>query len=434
MTAEPAARGEIPPFIRRVLGLTTPRRFTYDGLVRVGRRRYLLASPEDVRHVLLSQAARYVKTPRLTSARGRRRAGHGVLTRTGDPHRERKRLLLPLFHREAVARFGPAIGERLERWLEQRSQGERLDLAQEMARLTRSAILSVLFGDDLDPAVRAHLEAAIGVRRRYTEVLYHGRLPGRERLPTPLVRAHRRAVREIDGAILGAVARRRGADGGSDLIGELLRARGSDGTPLTDDDVRDEALTFMSTGYETLGDGLAWTWYLLAVHPEEEERLHATIRGALGDRAPSAADLPGLDPVAACLDESLRLFPPTWIYARIPLAQDRLPSGARVAPGATLYVCPYLLHRHPHHYAEPERFDPRRFAAAGRSDRFVYLPFGDGPHRCLGENLARLEGVLVLARLAQRLRFELLGPDRVEPHGGITLTPKGGLPARVELR
>lgn len=125
---------------------------------------------------------------------------------------------------------------------------------------------------------------------------------------------------------------------------------------------------------------------------------------------------------------------PTWIYARIPLAQDRLPSGARVAPGATLYVCPYLLHRHPHHYAEPERFDPRRFAAAGRSDRFVYLPFGDGPHRCLGENLARLAGVLVLARLAQRLRFELLGPDRVEPHGGITLTPKGGLPARVELR
>lgn len=418
MTGTVPPSGVLPPFARSVLGMLSPRRFSYDGVVRIGPRRFLLADPEDVRHVLLTNAANYVKTPRLTSARGRRRAGEGLLTRTGEAHRERKRLLLPLFHRAAVARFGPALSRRIETWVAQRREGERIDLAEQMSDLTQSAILDLLFGEDHDDAARRRLSAAIRVRRRHTEHVYHGRLPLRERLPTPLVRAHRRALSVIDEAIQTAITRRRAGDGqGPALLGDLLAAGVSEGRELSDRDVRDEVLTLTSTGYETLGEALTWTWYLLARHPAVEAELRA-----------------GPEVVSAILHESLRLYPPTWIYSRIPLAADRLPSGRAVRKSATLYVCPYILHRHPAHYTDPERFDPGRFAAGRRPTRFVYLPFGDGPHRCLGEHLVGLEGSLSLAAIASRLRFRLLDARPAVPYGGITLRPKGGLPVQIERR
>jgi cytochrome P450 len=427
-------RATLPAFVRRTLGFFTPRSVPYDRLVRVrvGERRFLLTSPDDVRHVLVGGAANYLKTPRLTSPAGRRRAGHGLLTSAGDAHRERRRLLQPLFHRAAVERFEGAIRGRIEAWLERRSPGETIDLAAEMADLTRSAILAVLFGEDLDPPEPARLAEAIAARRRYTELVYHGRWPLRERLPTPTVRAHRRAVAVLDEAIYRAIRRRREGTEGDGLIADLMRARAPDGTALGDRDVRDEALTFTSTGYETLGEGLTWAWSLLARHPAAEAELHQRIDEALGGRTPSAADVARLGFVERVLDETLRLYPPTWIYARVPLAEDVLPSGGAVRAGDTLYVCPWILHRHPVHFPEPERFDPRRFGDGRRPPRFAYLPFGDGPHKCLGEHLARLEGVLALARIAQRVRFRPLDPRPPEPYGGITLRPVGGLPVRVE--
>jgi cytochrome P450 len=428
--------GTLPPFARRTLGLLSPRRFEYDRLVRVrvGERRYLLTSPDDVRHVLVTAAANYLKTPRLASPAGRRRAGQGLLTSAGDAHRDRRRLLQPLFHRAAVERFEVAIRGRIDAWLDRRSPGETLDLAAEMADLTRSAILAVLFGDDLDPAEDARLARAIAARRRYTELVYHGRWPLRERLPTPTVRAHRQAIAEIDEAIYGAIRRRRDGHDGDDLIAALLRARAPDGVALTDRDVRDEALTFTSTGYETLGEALTWAWSLLARHPAIETELHRSVDEALAGRAPVAADVSRLGFAERVLDETLRLYPPTWIYARVPLADDRLPSGATARAGSTLYICPWILHRHPAHFPDPERFDPDRFAEGRRPPRFAYLPFGDGPHKCLGEHLARLEGVLALARIAQRVRFRPLDPRPPAPYGGITLRPDGGLPVRVEAR
>ncbi len=427
------ATGELPPFIRRRLGILSPRRFSYNELVRVRPGRFLVADPEDVRHVLLGNAANYVKTPQLTSARGRRRAGEGVLTSTGQAHRERKRLLQPLFHRAVVVGFGPAMTGCIESWLAARRSGERLDLMVEMADLTRAAILDILLGKADDQLERARLAHAIHARRRYTEYLYWGRLPLRERLPTRLVREHAAALRDIDQAIFAAIERARAAEGEDHLLAALLALRAPDGSGLSDRAVRDEVLAFTSTGYETLGETLTWTWYLLARHPAIEAQFHGGLEELEG-RPPTAADWTRLGPAGAILDEALRLYPPTWIYARIPLTDDRLPGGAAVRAGTALYICPYILHRHPHHFPHPEQFDPRRFANEPRPHRFSYLPFGDGPHRCLGENLARLEGLLALAAIGQRLRFRLLEDRPVEPYGGITLRPRGGLPAEVEVR
>jgi cytochrome P450 len=133
------------------------------------------------------------------------------------------------------------------------------------------------------------------------------------------------------------------------------------------------------------------------------------------------------------LAETMRLHPPTWIFARVPIEDDTLPAGGPVSTGDSLLICQYVLHRHPAFFPDPERFDPDRFAD-GRPPRWAYLPFGDGAHRCIGEHLARLEGVRILLRVAPRLRFRLTDPGGVEPYGGITLRPRGGLPARVESR
>jgi cytochrome P450 len=344
-------------------------------------------------------------------------------------------MLQPLFHRRAVARFVAAIDDRAERWIRSTQPGSVVDLGAEMADLTKRVILSVLFGDDLDPDSEERLARAIRERRSYTEYVYHGRLPWRDRLPTRFLRANRRAIATIDREVFAILARRRArldagaSDQEADLLDGLLGATYADGSRMTDAQVRDEILTLTSTGYETLGEALTWTWYRFALHPEEEERLLDGLANASGDEFPSAA----AERAERVLAEVMRLHPPTWIFARVPVEADELPVGGRVGPGDTLLLCQYVLHRHPAAFPDPERFDPDRFADA-RPSRSAYLPFGDGAHKCIGEHLARLEGVRVLLRVLRRFKFRVDAPERVEPYGGITLRPWGGLRARVEAR
>lgn len=425
---------ELPRYVRRTLGPFAPRRVELDRRVRVGplSSTWFLTHPDDIQHVLVGSAPNYAKTPLLTSSRGRRRAGSGLLTSTGSEHLRQRRLLQPLFHREAVERHAAVIEERVSGWLDDTSPGEEIDLAEEMANLTKRIILAILFGPDLTPDAEDRLARAISQRRRYTEYVYHGWLPWRDRLPTRILRANRRAVKAIDAEVFPILARRRSGPGdeesaGADLIDGLLSARYPDGARMTDAQIRDEVLTFTSTGYETLGEALTWTWYRLALHPDVESSLRAAIEeDEEGGMSPALADA-----AERVIAEAMRLHPPTWVFARIPQAVDTLPVGGQVEPGDTLLLCQYVLHRHPRFFPDPERFDPSRFAGE-RPSRWAYLPFGDGAHKCIGEHLARLEGARILVRVARRLRFRLLAPERVEPYGGITLRPRGGLPARVE--
>ena len=435
--AMPQLEGELPPFLRRTLGLRSLRRFRYDSIerVRIGEAVFLLTHPDDIRHVLVTNAVNYTKTPRLVGKRGRRRAGTGLLTATGNEHLRQRRLLLPFFRRDAVALLDRTIHDAAVEMLDRWGTSVRIDLGLELTGLARSIMLTTLFGRELGDAELHRLGEAIGKRRRFTELVYHGRLPFRDSLPTPTVRHHRRALEAIDATIYGAIDRRR--EGGlhdGDLIAQLIAARYDDGSAMSDREVRDEVLTFMSTGYETLAEALTWALYLLARHPDTDEELHTEVAGVLGGRLPAADDLESLPFTGMVLAETLRLYPPTWLYVRVPIAADVLPRAGAVAAGATLYVCPYVLHRHPRYFPEPERFDPHRFAPGRRPPRYVYLPFGDGLHRCLGEHLARLEAALVIALVAQRYRIRLDSGATAEPHAGVTLRPGRAIWATAEPR
>jgi cytochrome P450 len=220
------------------------------------------------------------------------------------------------------------------------------------------------------------------------------------------------------------------------MLDLLLAAHDDDGSRLSRVQVRDQVVTFIVAGHETVASALTWAWHLLATNPAARQRLRAEV-DALGPVGASA-DLARLPWTSAVLDETLRLYPPAWLVTRRSLAPDVL-GGVEIPAEALVIVSPWLVHRHPAAWPDPERFDPSRFLdAEGHRRRDVvaspaYLPFGAGPRLCIGRDMALLEGVLVLASLAARVDLEGVGPPpRAVPL--VTIRPADGLPMRVRLR
>ena len=213
----------------------------------------------------------------------------------------------------------------------------------------------------------------------------------------------------------------------------LLQARDPDhGQPMSRRQLRDEVITLLIAGHETVASALTWTFYLLARSPDTFTSLQEEVRRVLAGRLPASADLPELAYTGQVFDEALRLYPPAWLITRKSLAADCL-DGRDVLPGALFIISPYAMHRHPGVWERPEGFDPGRFAGGGerRPPRFAYIPFGGGPRLCIGNHFALTEARLILAMVAQRFRLELLPGSQVVPDPLVTIRPRGGLPMRL---
>jgi cytochrome P450 len=247
----------------------------------------------------------------------------------------------------------------------------------------------------------------------------------------------RRAVVEFDALVARFVAQRR-ADSSArhDLLAMLLAARDTDtGEGMSDKQLRDEILTIFMAGHETTANALSWVWYLLAMHPDAEARLHAELDRVLGGRMPAFADLAALKWTRMVIEEAMRLYPPAHAIARTAIGEDRI-GGVRIPPGASISISMYVTHRNPNLWPEPERFDPERFSpeAAARRHRFAYLPFGGGPRVCIGNAFALAEAQVIVAMVAQRYRLRLAPGHVVEPVGLLTLRSKNGVWVTLEPR
>jgi cytochrome P450 len=220
-----------------------------------------------------------------------------------------------------------------------------------------------------------------------------------------------------------------------DLLAVLLRLQQEQGGKLTDDMIRDNVLNLFLAGHETSANGLTWCWYLLARHPEVQDRLHAELDRVLAGRPPTAEDVPALAYTEQTFAEALRLYPPVWTIVRTSRA-DCAVAGYRVREGTTVLMSQYVVQRDPRFYVEPERFNPEHMSHEARAarPRFAYFPFGGGPRQCIGESFAWLEAILVLATLAQQWRVCLASDAPVMPEPRSTLRPKGGMPLRLERR
>jgi cytochrome P450 len=221
--------------------------------------------------------------------------------------------------------------------------------------------------------------------------------------------------------------------GGADLLGMLLEARDPEtGAAMDDRQVRDEVITLLIAGHETVASALTWTFYLLARNPETRDRMGAELAQALSGRALSADDLPNLPYTRAAFEESLRLYPPAWIITRKALGDDKI-EGFPIRKGSLVILSPYTLHRHPAYWQDPEVFDPDRFNAQNASarPRFAYFPFGGGPRLCIGDSFARFEAQLILACAARRFRLDLPQGEKVHVEALVTLRPRDGLKMMV---
>jgi cytochrome P450 len=354
--------------------------------------------------------------------------GNGLITSEGDFWLRQRRLAQPAFRRDQLAVYGDLMVACAERRLAGWRAGDTRDVHAEMMHLTLEIAARTFF--DLDvTGDAADVGAAFEVvQDAFNEQVGSLFVPPRW-LPTPGNLRLRRAIARL-GTVIQDLIRQRRADGRDrgDLLSRLLHARDEDGSGMTDRQLRDEAMTLLLAGHETTALALSWTWYLLAQHPEAEERLAAELRAVLGGRPPTVADLPRLAYAGRVLLESMRLYPPVYAIGREAREGCEV-GGYRLPAGTAVLLCQWVLHRDPRFFVDPEKFDPDRWAdgLAGRLPRYTYFPFSGGPRVCLGSTFAVQEALLVLATVAQRFHFTLAPGQRITPKPCITLRPEPGI-------
>ena len=206
-----------------------------------------------------------------------------------------------------------------------------------------------------------------------------------------------------------------------------------DGTGMTDKQVRDEAITLFLAGHETTANALTWTWYLLSQHPEVEAKVHAEVDEVLSGRLPQFEDFPRLKYIESVMAESMRLYPPVWTIGRQAKTDFEL-AGYTVPAKSVILTSPYVVHRSKRFWPRAEQFDPDRWSIESPRHKFTYFPFGGGPRLCIGERFAWMEGVLLIATIAQNWRFKLVPGHPVDPLPLITLRPRHGMKMTLESR
>jgi cytochrome P450 len=404
---------------------------------------YLVSDPDAVRRVLVTHAKAYGKrTLQYTTLS--LVTGEGLLTADTEAWRPQRRLVQPAFHHgtlELVADHVRSATDKLVgTWAAQ--DGAIVDVDEAMMHLALEVVGHALFGSDLSGDAERLADATLAA---LDIVVKKARTPLAMplRVPTPTNLVLRRAVGQLDSAVDAMLADRAAhplAPGQPprDMLDLLLLTHDDDGSSLSRQQIRDQVVTFIVAGHETVASALTWAWQLLAENPEVAGRLRAEVDAVCPGGSPCFADLPRLPYAAAVMDEVLRLFPPAWLITRRAREADEL-AGVPVPAGALIILSPWLVHRHESVWPDPERFDPERFldeSGARRRDlatEAAYLPFGAGPRLCIGRDMALLEGTLVLAGLASRVELRAVGPaPRALPL--VTIRPEGGLPLRVRRR
>lgn len=392
--------------------------------------------PSAVEQILVARNAAFSKD-RFTRDL-RRVLGTGLLTSEGELWRRRRKLVAPSLQRQEIAEYGPVMAERAAAFVAEQPAGACFDVHSAMMHLTLDILVRALFGTELGRP---------GEVERVLDRIMEEYSPASESLRVSLpdwvpISSRARLAglsAELDDILFELMARKKAALGAAeaagtpaaDLLTRLMRASDEEGS-LSERALRDEAMTLFLAGHETTALTLTYALRLLALHPRERLQLQQELRRVLAGRMPTMADLPALPFTRGVIDESLRMYPPAWALAREP-GEDIELDGVEIAAGTQLLVCPWIMHRDPRFFDEPERFWPERWTKP-RAPRFAYLPFGAGPRVCIGNHFAIAEAVLVLATLVQRAEFQLERQPALRLMPTVTLRPGGPVLMRMNRR
>ena len=392
-----------------------------------------LNHPDYIREVLVVQNDNFIKE--RTVRRSKMLLGQGMITAEGADHRMQRQVAQPAFHRQRIPEYAATMVREAVRMRDSWRAGDQRDIAIDMMHLTLNVVAQTLLATDLRDEINELADAINRIMGLYNflvmlpaaEWLVHMRPPG--------LAAFVRARKRIDAVVYRMIEahRRERSDRGSLL--DMMIAASPERSESSERSLRDQVITIFLAGYETVANALSWTWYLLSQNPDCERRMHAEIDCALQGRTASYEDIARLRYIEMVLAESMRLYPPAWAMGRYARNDFRL--GDYFLPAkTTVLISQFIAHRDPRFFPDPLRFDPERFtleAKAGRT-KFTYFPFGAGFRQCIGESFAWMEGVLVLATLAQRWKLRLVHGHSVEPEPLITLRPKFGMRMEVEER
>ena len=407
---------------------------------------YLVSHPDWIEDVLVTSAKKFMKG--IALQRAKRLLGEGLLTSEGQMHLRQRRTIQPLFHKQQVQRFAESMVRHALRWRDGVKDGATIDVTAEMGGLTLAIVGDTLFStnvqrdaDEVRQALNDAVQSFAYAILPYVELI--------EKLPIgPFVKV-RKARARLDRIILRVIAERRAESrGGSslsagarsakvedppDLISMLLNARDPENPSapgMSDEQIRDEAMTIFLAGHETTANAMSWTWHLLGAHRDVEVKLHQEIDRVLGGRAPTVDEVPQLEYARAVIAESMRLFPPAWTMGRRAIEPHTI-GGYEIEKGALVLMSQWVVHHDTRWWPDENAFMPERWLAATSRPKYAYFPFGGGNRVCIGESFAWTEAVLLLATIAQRWTFGAVSPPTPEPR--ITLRP-ANLHMRVSRR
>jgi cytochrome P450 len=383
-----------------------------------------LNSPAAIEEMLIRQHDKFTKH-RFYWRHVRGVFGQGLFLSEGAFWQRQRRLAAPAFTPRRVASYGESMVRHAGRMLAEWKPGERRDLHADMMALTLMIACDTFFRVELKSditeigqAVNAIADEMALRRKRLFAIP--------DWVPLARHRRYRRAIRTIERMVY-AIIRERQRDEGDrgDLLSVLVSARDEAGRPMSDRQLRDEVVTLLLAGQETTALVLTWMFYLLGTHPEADARLAEELQRVLAGRAPTAEDLPNLRFAEYVALETMRLYPPVWVFGREAVA-DCVIGGYPIAAGTTLLISPWVTHRDPRLYAEPMSFRPERWANdfARSLPRLAYFPFSGGPRVCLGAQFAMQELTLALATVAQHYRLRVANAEPIEPSPSITLRPR----------
>ena len=432
--------GSMLDFRRDPLGFLLNGVRTYGDIFRfrVGPYRVILISGPDHIHEVLVAQAKKIRKADFNRDLLARFLGNGILTSDGDFHRRQRRLVQPAFHHHRLANYADVMVnytlDMLDSW---KNGGTRYNIAEEMMTLTMRIVSKTLFDAEVGSDAQK-VGMAVAALQEITVSEFKLGFAFPDWIPTGKNRRRLAATGVLDDTVRQIIRERRasGEDRG-DLLSMLLQAQDEDdGSVMTDTQVRDEAATLFAAGHETTSNALMWTWYLLSQNPDAEAKLQEELDRVLGSRPPTLEDLADLKYTEMVIKEAMRLHPPAWILmTRTPLEPITV-GGYPIHPGEWIFIAPYVMHRDPQYFEEPERFEPERFSEAREAElpRYAYFPFGGGKRVCIGNSFAMMEARLILATMAQRCRLALVPGQQIIPEPEITLSSRYGLQMTVSMR
>ena len=390
---------------------------------------YLVDEPALIEQILVHL------TPSVRKGRGVQRLepllGQGLLTSEEPLHLRQRRLAQPAFHRDRIATYATQMVEETQRSMSGWSDGATIDVGQAMMHVTLAIAARTLFGTNVDADADTVAHALTDALQIMPLAMspFGGLI---DKMPwLPAQRRFAAARIALDTIIYRIIDERRATGDRGDLLSMLLLARDND-EHMSDEQVRDEAITVFMAGHETTANALTWTWALLGRSPAIAARMRAEVDRVCGDRAPAMADVPHLAYTRDVFTEAIRLYPPAWVISRRVTAEIEL-GGYPIAPGSVIVTSPYATHRNPRFFEDPLAFRPERWPEIRPTlPKFAYFPFSGGNRNCIGESFAWTEGILALAAIAQR--FELDAVDAALPGIQPVVTLRPASPVRARLR